>query len=111
MQQSLCLTRYLQTLLSYIIFPGWSIFVQQMMLITMEASGSQHTKFKKRKFVFLNSSDPLKNPARTVQRTVEKRGQCKELEFHNNDSTTAIQELVKRSFRDHLDPSEASRQH
>lgn len=80
-----------------------------MMSTTTEASASRRTKVMKRKFVFLKSSDPLKNPARTVQRTMEREGRCKELEFYTNDSKTAIQELVKHSFKDHLDASEASR--
>ena len=78
-----------------------------MMSTTTEASASRRTKVMKRKFVFLKPNDPLKIPARTVQRTIEREGRCKELEFCNNDSKTAIQELLKHSFR--VDPSEASR--
>ena len=80
-----------------------------MMSTTTEASASRRTKVMKRKFVFLKPSDSLKIPARTVQRTIEREGRCKELEFWNNDSETAIQELVKHAFRGHFDPGEASR--
>ena len=70
---------------------------------------SMRSRAMKRCFVLLRFCDTLKVPRQNVQRVLESSGRSKELEFLNNSTTSAIQELLTAAFQPHLNRDEASR--
>ena len=55
-----------------------------------------------KRFVLLRFCDRLKVPSPNVQRVLESSGHSKELEFLNNSTNLAIQELLTAAFQPHL---------
>ena len=70
---------------------------------------AKRSRSMKRCFVLLRFCDILKVPRPNVQRVLESSGHCKELEFLNNSTTSAIQELLTAAFQPHLNRDDASR--
>ena len=70
---------------------------------------TKRSRSMKRSFVLLRFCDALKVPRPNVQRVLEGSGHCKELEFLNNYTASAIQELLSAAFQPHLKRDEVSR--
>lgn len=67
------------------------------------------SRLLKRCFTLLRFCDSLRVPRSNIQRTLESSGRTKELEFSNNATTEAIQDMILHSFQPFITRGEASR--
>ena len=70
---------------------------------------TRRSRTMKHCFMLLRFCDTLKVPRLNVQRALESSGRCKEVEFLNKSTTSAIQELLSAAFQPFVNRNEAPR--